>query len=100
MAHAGVDVWKIDPNGQVDMRMNRQLLDVVQDYIPGCHLLISSVEAHVQEAEEEMLSLEQKQDMWEQALLQELEYEMVSWVDDISFKLCPTSQITCLLYSL
>ena len=80
MAHVAVDVWKIDPNGQVDMRMNRQLLDVVQDYIPGCHMLISSVEAHIQEAELEMLSAEQKHEIWEQALLQELEYETVSWL--------------------
>ena len=85
MAYAGVDVWKIDPNGQVDMRMSRQILDVVQDYIPGCHLLIRSVEAHVQEAEQEMLSMEQKLNIWEQALLQELDYT-VSWPSDVTFK--------------
>ena len=82
MAHAAVDIWKINPNDQVDMRMNRQLLDVVQVYVPGCHMLISSVEAHIQEADHEleMLSAEQKQEIWGQALLHELEYETVSWL--------------------
>ena len=86
MAHDGVDVWKVDPNGQVDMRMNGQLLGIVQDYIPGCRLLISSVETHIQEAEAEMLSSEQKLDVWEQALLQEVQDQTVSWQGDVSCK--------------
>ena len=90
MAYEGVDVWRIDPNGQVDMRMSRQLMNVVQQYVSGCHLLIHNVEAHVQEAESDMLSAGQKLDAWEQALLQELDYKTVSQLSDVAFKLwCP-----------
>lgn len=78
MAHTGVDVWKIDPNGPVDMRMSRELFSVVQEYVPECHLLIDSVEAHVQEAELGMLSAEQHQEIWEQAVIEEVEHETVS----------------------
>ena len=49
-------------------------------------MLISSVETHIQEAEAEMLSSEEKLDIWEQALLQEAQDETVSWLDDISCK--------------
>ena len=65
MEYKGVDVWRVYPTGQVDMRMSQQIYDVVLRYMPEmCSIIIDNVEAHVQMAEENMLSEKQKLKSW------------------------------------
>lgn len=59
MAQNSVDVWRIGSDGEVDMRMSRPLSAVVLRYIPLCRIVVKSVEAHVQAAEQEMTSRQQ-----------------------------------------
>lgn len=70
MAQSGVDVWRIDLSNTVDMRMSRELYMVVRDSVPSCHLLVDSVEALVQEAEEAMFS--QSEAIWEEVVIEEV----------------------------
>ena len=61
MNDGGVDVWKVHPSGIVEMRMKRFLYGSVQEYVKDiCYVSIQNVEAHVQAAEELMLTDKQR----------------------------------------
>ena len=72
----GADIWKIDAEGSVDLRMSRDLYTSLSKKIPDCHLLVDNVEDLVQEAEQAMFS--PKANIWEELLTEEVDDEMAS----------------------
>lgn len=56
MSQSAVDIWRVGAEGTVDMRMSRSIAAVVLHYIPECYLLIDNVEAHVQGAEQQLVT--------------------------------------------
>lgn len=57
MDNDNVDVWKVHSSGKVEMQMNKRLYASIENYVADvCHVTIQNVEAHVQNAEEQMLS--------------------------------------------
>ena len=72
----GIDIWRIDSRGTMDLRMSRELYTTLREAIPDCHLLAESVEDLVQEAEQAMSS--PKANIWEELLTEEVEDGMAS----------------------
>ena len=88
MAHS--DVWNLGKDS-VDLRIKASAFSRVQNYFPECSVIVSDLEAHVQDAENLMFPMKKAdQEAWMKAVVQEAFPKVLLASITLSFSLTTT----------